>query len=728
MLKRAFFKTFVIFSCLLVAAPAWAQLYSTEYYRDSDGDGYGVYSHLIATNSQPSGYVTNYSDCDDTRAAVNPGSSELANGIDDDCDAETDEGHDQNRDLDGDGYTILQGDCDDTDETTGPHVAESLNGKDDDCDLEIDEGFASTMGDIWVQMDIAGDETDFTEFDFVFNGTRNFSATQDTFIFKISGLPSGTYNVTETVPAGYELTSIDCRANQNNIPATNGINIVLEAGEFVYCTFNNTPVLEEPETDLSLALSVNPSEAYPGDTVTFTAVVENEGDEEAANVVVDIPTPAGYTVTNVSGATGSDTSSGGDVQWSFGAIAASGSASFSVTARIADDAGATVSATATVSSDTDDPVVGNDSDTAAVSVMTAVEETVALIGALQEQRSRLILDSGPSSQRRLGRLNGAGSGNGGVRGFGLAYQGTTTWPFSVTLEKDAASFSYSLRDARAANGFKPLAMFEDGATTAEGAAAKTDRHDIWVEGSLSKFDAAAGDGNFAILHAGADTLLTDSLLVGFGTQFDWIEMDAAGSDGTADGWGFMVGPYMTARLAPNLYFDARGAWGRSYNDVSPLGTYVDEFGAERWLATAALIGEFTAGDLTVSPEARLSWFRETSDAFVDSFNDAIPSVTTETGSLSFGPTVRQRIALDDDAFVSPYATLTGIWTFAQETSATGLASGPSLADEGVRARIEAGFDLTGANGLHFSLSGHYDGIGDTGYEAYGGKAKLGVSF
>src|SRR5690606_31078369 len=130
-------------------------------------------------------------------------------------------------------------------------------------------------------------------------------------------------------------------------------------------------------------------------------------------------------------------------------------------------------------------------------------------------------------------------------------------------------------------------------------------------------------------HAGADYLVTKDLLVGFGTQFDWIDMNASGGSGTADGWGFMVGPYATVNLVSNLYLDARAAWGKSYNHVSPFGTYEDRFDGERWLATGALIGEFEAGNVTIQPEARLSYFREQSEAYVDSLSVAIPSVTTE---------------------------------------------------------------------------------------------------
>ena len=57
--------------------------------------------------------------------------------IDNDCDGEVDEGFD----IDGDGYTVGQGDCDDYDASINPGATEIEDGIDNDCDGEIDEGF-----------------------------------------------------------------------------------------------------------------------------------------------------------------------------------------------------------------------------------------------------------------------------------------------------------------------------------------------------------------------------------------------------------------------------------------------------------------------------------------------------------------------------------------------------------------------------------------------------------
>ncbi len=62
------------------------------YYADADGDGYGNASSTQATCSQPEGYVSNNSDCNDNSSSVNPGASELCNNSDDNCNSQIDEG------------------------------------------------------------------------------------------------------------------------------------------------------------------------------------------------------------------------------------------------------------------------------------------------------------------------------------------------------------------------------------------------------------------------------------------------------------------------------------------------------------------------------------------------------------------------------------------------------------------------------------------------------------
>jgi large repetitive protein len=132
------------------------------YYADSDGDGYGDFNSTIDDCTQPSGYILDSSDCDDSDATIYPGATEICDGLDNDCDALIDEGLSSvyYADVDGDGYgdatntsfdctqpsgyILDSSDCDDSDATIYPGATEICDGLDNDCDGTIDEGVTTT--------------------------------------------------------------------------------------------------------------------------------------------------------------------------------------------------------------------------------------------------------------------------------------------------------------------------------------------------------------------------------------------------------------------------------------------------------------------------------------------------------------------------------------------------------------------------------------------------------
>ncbi len=94
------------------------------WYRDSDGDGYGLSTGSTQACTQPSGYVANSTDCDDTNAARDPGNPEVCDAVnlDEDCDGLADDADTAAtgkttypRDADGDGFgssTVTGSFCD----------------------------------------------------------------------------------------------------------------------------------------------------------------------------------------------------------------------------------------------------------------------------------------------------------------------------------------------------------------------------------------------------------------------------------------------------------------------------------------------------------------------------------------------------------------------------------------------------------------------------------------
>ena len=113
----------------------------TTYYQDADGDGYGNSAVSQDACNQPTGYVTDNTDCNDDDDTVYPGATELCDGKDNDC---VDGVPANEADADSDGFRICGGDCDDTNAAINPGADEVCgNGIDDNCDGQIDEGCCS---------------------------------------------------------------------------------------------------------------------------------------------------------------------------------------------------------------------------------------------------------------------------------------------------------------------------------------------------------------------------------------------------------------------------------------------------------------------------------------------------------------------------------------------------------------------------------------------------------
>ncbi len=145
-----------------------AALDASRWYLDADGDGYGSPRAATTACYQPSGYVSDGSDCDDVNADIYPGADEYCNDEDDDCDGTIDEdgaldaptwyqdgdgdgyGDDSVTDVGCDassGYVAVGGDCDDGDAGVSPGEAEVCDLVDQDCDGAVNDGVLGTAED-----------------------------------------------------------------------------------------------------------------------------------------------------------------------------------------------------------------------------------------------------------------------------------------------------------------------------------------------------------------------------------------------------------------------------------------------------------------------------------------------------------------------------------------------------------------------------------------------------
>ncbi len=123
------------------------------WYADNDGDGHGDPAGPAEACLQPTGYVANDSDCNDSEALAWTGAVEICDGVDNDCDGINDNGADATpwyADADADGfgdplvstiaclqppgYVANLEDCDDTEALAWTGADELCDGVDNDCD------------------------------------------------------------------------------------------------------------------------------------------------------------------------------------------------------------------------------------------------------------------------------------------------------------------------------------------------------------------------------------------------------------------------------------------------------------------------------------------------------------------------------------------------------------------------------------------------------------------
>ena len=119
----------------------------TPYFVDGDDDGFGAGDARCLCAPEAPYVVETDGDCRDDKAKVHPGADELCDGLDNDCNTQTDEGGvcvEPCVDNDSDGFGVGPGctgqpDCDDTKAKVYPNAPEKCDGLDNDCDTQTDE-------------------------------------------------------------------------------------------------------------------------------------------------------------------------------------------------------------------------------------------------------------------------------------------------------------------------------------------------------------------------------------------------------------------------------------------------------------------------------------------------------------------------------------------------------------------------------------------------------------
>lgn len=334
----------------------------------------------------------------------------------------------------------------------------------------------------------------------------------------------------------------------------------------------------------------------------------------------------------------------------------------------------------------------------------AALSTPDMIGDYLGARNSFILNHQPDRSRRLARFDDFPASAGERRSMASGFAASGTLPVSVSLQGNALAYSGSARHAAATLG-------------AVADTAGLGRWDIWSEGRFALFDDGANQsGDFGIVHFGADYLFSPSMLFGARAQVDWGEQDFASTNGAVSGIGVMVGPYATVALSQTLFLDVAASWGVSSNDISPIGTYTDQFDTTRWMVDAALVGQFHFGQWTVRPVVTLQYIADHQEAYTDSLSVVIADQSVSQGQVSFSPYLGRRWTLDGGLHLTTWLEGSGHFAFASSGASAG-----SYAEklDGLNATLRAGLDFALPGGASASLAGQYGGIG-TDAHSYGG--------
>ncbi|MEO7432027.1 MAG: hypothetical protein ABIR62_08380 [Dokdonella sp.] len=250
----------------------------------------------------------------------------------------------------------------------------------------------------------------------------------------VGSLPSG----------GGVVITITGTAGTGPLTLTNTASIDPPAGVNDPDTDNNSSTVTTAIGASSANLSVQklgPASVSPGANVTYTLTVTNAGPDTAINAVLNDPTPAGLTFVSAS------TPCAAGFPCVLGDIVSGGSTIVMITFSVSLDAMGTIANTATIGSDTPDPVDINN-------VSTVTSTVIPVAGISADLR---VTKSGPANAT-------AGSTIG--YSITIANQGPDAVPDAVLTDPTPAGLTYVSASAPCAGGFPcALGALASGAST-----------------------------------------------------------------------------------------------------------------------------------------------------------------------------------------------------------------------------------------------------------------------
>lgn len=236
---------------------------------------------------------------------------------------------------------------------------------------------------------------------------------------------------------------------------------------------------------------------------------------------------------------------------------------------------------------------------------------------------------------------------------------------------------------------------------------------VWFNITGNRSSQDDYDSSYALAVLGAHHQVNQNLLVGAMLQLDYAETENGASE--VDGTGWLAGPYVVAKLPEHpVYFEGRALYGKASNEISPLGTYKDDFDSDRWLIQSRVTGEIERGALTLMPILDLSYVSDDAESYTDSVGNRISAQDFSLTTVQLGMDFTHPLAVSRGDMMLT-GGLSGVWS---STSGTGTVPGVAPIGDTTRGRVDLGLDYRLQNDSLFAAGVFYDGIGESGFESY----------
>ncbi|WP_284758092.1 Ig-like domain repeat protein [Agrobacterium sp. fls2-241-TYG-188a] len=211
---------------------------------------------------------------------------------------------------------------------------------------------------------------------------------------------------------------------------------------------------------------------------------------------------------------------------------------------------------------------------------------------------------------------------------------------------------------------------------------------IWIDSTFmahNRDDNGDKWGNFAMVSAGADYLLSSRALIGLSFHYDRMT-DPTEEDATLTGNGWFAGPNASFEIGKNIFWNTSLLYGGSANSIDTQ-FWDGDFDTTRWMFDTSISGVWNLDDVTtLIPKLRTLYFSETVDDYSVRNSDGdvltIDGFTEEQLRVSLGAELARQFTLENDRVLTPKLGLTGGVSDLDNNGAFGqLSAGLSLETE-----------------------------------------------